>query len=105
MVEQLLAAGADVTAASNDGSTPSSIANDYGEYGVVAMLAAAKKRVQRMRSIAFAMGLQDRLGGASVVRGFDPEVLRMVIEFVYPPVDNVLEAEGEGEINSDSDSM
>ena len=39
---------------------------------------------------------------ASVVRGLDPELLRMVVELVYPPVDNVLEAEGE--INSDTDS-
>ena len=37
-----------------------------------------------------------------MVRGLDPELLRMVVELVYPPVDNVLEAEGE--INSDSDS-
>ena len=36
------------------------------------------------------MGLQERLGAASEVRVLDPDLLRMVVELVYPPVDNVL---------------
>ena len=79
VVEQLLAAGADTAAAANNGSTPRSIAQDRG---VLATFVAAEEKAQRLRSIALAMGLQERLGAASVVRGLDPEVLRMVVERV-----------------------
>ena len=98
VVERLLAAGADGAAAADDGSTPRSSAHG----AALAMLVAVEEEAQRLRSIAFAMGMQERLGAASVVRRLDPELLRMVVEHVYPPVDNVLEAEGE--IKSDSDS-
>ena len=101
VVEQLLSAGADGAAAANNGSTPRSIAQRKGG-AVLAMFVAAEEEAQRLRSIAFAMGLQERLGAASVVRGLDPELLHMVDELAYPPVDNVLEAEGE--ISSDFDS-
>ena len=37
---------------------------------------------ERERSVAFAMGHQERLGAASLVRGLKPEVLRMVLELV-----------------------
>ena len=105
MVEQLLAAGADGAAAADDGlqwlhaevagnngSTPRSIAQGRGG-GVLAMFVA----VEEAHSIAFAMGLKERLGAASVVRGLDPDLLRMVVELVYPPVDNVLEAENDSD--------
>ena len=88
-MEQLLAAGADGAAAANNGSTPRSIAQGRGGE-VLAMFVAAEEEAQRLRSIAFAMGLQERLGAASVVRGLDPELLHMVVELVFPPVDNVL---------------
>ena len=83
VVKQLLAAGADGAAAADDGSTPKSIA--HGD-GTLAMFVAA----EQLRSIAFAMGLQERLGAASVVRRLDPDLLHMVVELVHPPVDNVL---------------
>ena len=83
VVKQLLAAGADGAAAADDGSTPRSIAHGRG---VRSMFTAARK----LRSIAFAMGLQERLGAASVVRRLDPDLLHMVVELVHPPVDNVL---------------
>ena len=86
VVEQLRAAGADGAAAADDGSTPRSIAQDDE---VLAMLVAAEDEVKRLRIIAFAMGLKERLGAASVVRGLEPELMRMVVELVYPPVDNV----------------
>ena len=89
VVEQLLVAGADGAAAANDGSTPKSIAQAFGGE-VLPMFVAAEEKAQQLRSIAFAMGLQERLGAASVVRGLGPELLRMVVEIVYPPVDNVL---------------
>ena len=56
-----------------------------------------------MRSIAFAMGSQERLGAASVVQGLDLDLLRMVVERVFPPVDNVLQAEGEINIDYNSE--
>ena len=77
---QLLAAGA-------DGVAPRAAARVRGE--VSAMFVAAEEEAQRLRSIAFAMGLQERLGAASVVGGLEPDLLRMVVERVYPP-DNVL---------------
>ncbi|KAJ1489913.1 hypothetical protein T484DRAFT_1778803 [Baffinella frigidus] len=101
VVQQLLAAGADGAAEDEEGTTPRSIAQGRGGE-VLAMFVAAEEKAQRLRSTAFAMGLQERLGAASAMRELDPELLRMVVELVYPPVDNVLEAEGE--INSDSDS-
>ena len=98
----LVKAGADVAAAADDGSTPRSVAQDHGN---LAMFVAAEEEAQRLReerTIAFAMGLQERLGAASVVWVLEPELLRMVVELVYSSVGNVLEVEGE--INSDSDS-
>ena len=89
MVEQLLAGGADGAASADDGSTPKFIALVLGGR-FLAMFVAAEEKAQRLRSIALAMGLQERLGAASVVRGLEPELLRMVVEIVYPPVDNVL---------------
>ena len=85
VVEKLLAAGAEGAAAASDGSTPRSIAQGDG---VLAMFVAAAEEAQRLReerSIAFAMGLQERLGAASVVRGLKTELLRMVVERVPPP--------------------
>jgi len=54
------------------------------------MLACAAKMVallravatERARCIAFAMGLRERLGAASLVRALDPEVVRMVLDQV-----------------------
>ena len=93
VVEQLLAAGAAGAAAANHGTTPKDLAEDRGGE-CLAMFVAAEEKVH---SIAFAMGLQERLGAVSVVRGLDPDLLRMVVELAYPPVDNVLEAEGDSD--------
>ena len=37
---------------------------------------------ERARGVAFAMGLEERLGAGSRVRLLDPEVVRMVLAFV-----------------------
>ena len=37
---------------------------------------------ERVRSVAFAMGLHERLGAKSLVRPLQPEVLRMVLHLV-----------------------
>ena len=47
---------------------------------VVALLRAVA--AQRARSVAFAMGLQERLGAKSLVSPLQPEVLRMVLHLV-----------------------
>ena len=39
-------------------------------------------QVEQARSIAFAMGLQERLGAASLLRALDPELVRMVLDLV-----------------------
>ena len=72
VVRILVEAGADISAVDNDGDTPSDLADDP----VKEVLTAA----EQARSLAFAMGLQERLGAASLVRGLDPEVVRMVLE-------------------------
>ena len=47
---------------------------------VIPVLAATEQaRRYQANAMAFAMGLQDRLGAASVVRGLDAEVVRLVI--------------------------
>jgi len=58
---------------------------------------AAEEEAQRLRSIAFAMGLQERLGSASAVGGVGTQLLRMVVELVYPPVDSYSAVGEEGE--------
>ena len=77
MVRILLDAGADVTARDSDQQTPRDLATLHPE--VVAMLRA--EELMR-RSMAFAMGHQERLGVASWVLRLDPELLRMVLDLV-----------------------
>ena len=72
----LLDAGADVTARDSDQRTPRDLATLHPE--VVAMLRAE----ELMRSVAFAMGHQERLGVASWVLRLDPELVRMVLDLV-----------------------
>ena len=64
----------------NDGVSCAFIASQNGHLEALRMLIEADE-VQVRRSIAFAMGLQERLGAASVVRWLEPGVLRMVAEF------------------------
>ena len=39
-------------------------------------------QVEQARSMAVAMGLQERLGAASLVRALDQELVRMVVELL-----------------------
>jgi len=108
VVELLLAAGADAAAAADSGSTPRSIAHGAAREIFVAL----EEKAHRLRKIAFAMGLQERLGAASVVQGLDPKLLRMAVEPEF--LRTVVESDemqawrllfgAEGEFNSDSDS-
>ena len=49
-------------------------------FEIVAMLQA--EALRRAKSVAFAMGQQERLGAGSRVRGLDPGVVRIVLEQV-----------------------
>jgi len=78
-IQILLGAGADMAARDWFGRTPRTIAEeDDALHEVAAILLAA----ERERSVAFAMGHQERLGAASLVRGLEPEVVRMVLDLV-----------------------
>ena len=90
VVRMLLEEGADVAA--RDANGRSALTRASAKLGtcplgmlervrqMVALLEAAEQaRRHEANAMAFAMGLQDRLGAASVVRGLDAEVVRMVI--------------------------
>ena len=77
-VKILLDAGADTLARNLQGRTPRDLAEMGAFHEIVATLLAA----ERERSVAFAMGHQERLGVASLVRGLEPDVLRMVLDLV-----------------------
>jgi len=77
LVRILLDAGADVVARDGDQKMPRDLATLHPE--VVAMLRAEELL---RRSMAFAMGHQERLGAASWVLRLDPELVRMVLDLV-----------------------
>ena len=93
VVRMLLEAGADVAAKDATGRSALTRASEMlgmsGTYlpgqmervrQMVGLLEAAEQaRRYEANAMAFAMGLQDRLGAASVVRGLDAEVVRMVV--------------------------
>jgi len=75
VVQMLLDNGADHQSKAHDGRTPESIAT-YPR--VAAILKEVAER--RARSVAFAMGQDERLGALSLVRALDPGVLRMILD-------------------------
>ena len=77
VVSLLLDANADMAAGNSDDDTPLQCAAAGGHQNVVRMLLVA---AEQARSVAFAMGNQERLGAASLVRGLEPGVLRMVLD-------------------------
>ncbi|KAJ1490923.1 ankyrin repeat-containing domain protein [Baffinella frigidus] len=90
VARMLLYAGADIAAITGYGATALTLALEALANSpplqmerireVVDVLQAAEQaRRYEANAMAFAMGLQERLGAASVVRGLDTEVLRMVI--------------------------
>ncbi|KAJ1492938.1 ankyrin repeat-containing domain protein [Baffinella frigidus] len=80
MVRMLLDAGADGVVKSSEEMTPLDVALDLSHHEVAALLRAVARR--RATCIAFAMGLQERLGAESPVGALEPEVVRMVLEQV-----------------------
>ena len=61
------------------GRTAEEIATANGNVEVAVILSAEAERL-RVRRVAFAMGLHDRLGAGSIVRALDPEVVRLVLQ-------------------------
>ena len=78
--ELLLAKGADVSATSCAGQTPRQLATFCSHHQIEAMIEAGE--VSRAKELAFAMGLQERLGAASCVNVLDEGVVRLVLEHV-----------------------
>ena len=78
--ELLLAKGADVSATSCSGQTPRQVATRCSHLQISAMIEA--EEVSRAKELAFAMGLQERLGAASCVNVLDEGVVRLVLEHV-----------------------
>jgi hypothetical protein len=78
VVQVLIHYGADVLARTDDGQTAQDLATSAGHVAVVAMIQT--ETLPRAKGVAFAMGLQERLGEASRVKSLDNELLRMVLE-------------------------
>ena len=78
VVQVLIHYGADVLAHTDDGQTAQDLATSAGHVAVVAMIQT--ETLPRAKGLAFAMGLQERLGEASRVKSLDNELLRMVLE-------------------------
>jgi len=79
----LLAKGADVSAKNCDGKTPRELATmitSLTRLQIAAMIEA--EEMSRAKWLAFAMGLQERLGAASCVNVLDEGVARLVLEHV-----------------------
>ena len=79
MVRLLIYKGADVELETNDGQTAEDIATANGNVQIAVKLRAEAERL-RVRRVAFAMGLHDRLGAGSIVQRLDPGVLRIVLQ-------------------------
>jgi hypothetical protein len=80
MVRLLIHKGADIESDTNVfGRNAEEIATANGNVEVAVILRAEAERL-RVRRVAFAMGLHDRLGAGSIVRALDPEVVRLVLQ-------------------------
>jgi len=80
MVRLLIHKGADIESDKNVfGRNAEGIATLNGNVEVAVILRAEAERL-RVRRVAFAMGLHDRLGAGSIVRALDPEVVRLVLQ-------------------------
>jgi len=86
--DKLADGGVDIFAKTDAGETAQQLAKLNAHHAaratspyhqIVAMLEVAARQP---KSVAFAMGLHPRLGVGSKVMGFDPELLRMVLELV-----------------------
>ena len=86
MVGLLIHKGADIESKTNaldGGGTAEEIATAFAHVEVAGILRAEAERQAerlRVRQVAFAMGLHDRLGAGSIVQRLDPEVLRIVLQ-------------------------
>ena len=80
MVLMLIEHGADVSSTNNFGDTPQDLATSHSHLKVAAILKA--EAVSRAKRVAFAMGLQGRLGAGSWVHALDAEMVRKVLERV-----------------------
>ena len=83
VVRLLIHKGADLQSQNIAGATAEDDATANGNVEIAVILRAEAERQAerlRVRQVAFAMGLHDRLGAGSIVRALDPEVLRIVLQ-------------------------
>ena len=78
LVRILIHHGGDVLARTNNGDTAKDWATRAAHHAVVEVFQT--ETLPRAKGVAFAMGLQERLGEASRVKSLDNELLRMVLE-------------------------
>jgi hypothetical protein len=76
MCRLLIQCGADVEARDVDGQTAEEFVKGVSRDEITLLL--RNEAVRRSQCLAFAMGQHERLGAMSVIRSFDPEVVRMV---------------------------
>lgn len=83
VVRQLLESGADVSITDNEGATAGDLLpHSQSEQHTEARGVLETEMRERANSFAFMMGHHPRLGVSSRVRDMDPEVLRMVLNYV-----------------------
>jgi len=83
VVRLLIHKGADLQSQNIAGATAEDDATANGNVEIAVILRAEAERQAerlRVRQVAFAMGLHDRLGAGSIVQVLDPEVLRIVLQ-------------------------
>ena len=79
MILMLIEHKADVFSTDNFGNTPQDVATSHSHPHVATILKAGAVRA---KCVAFAMGLQGRLGAGSWVHALDAEMVRKVLEQV-----------------------
>ena len=79
-VQHLIQFKADVSATDDHGRNAIYYAMQHSHYAVAEVL--EEETITREKCVAFAMGHHQRLGVASAMSEFDPELLRMVLECV-----------------------
>ena len=78
LVRVLIHYGGNKMALTNDGQTAEDLATSGGHDAVVQVIQT--ETLPRAKGLAFAMGLHERLGEASIVKPLDPELLRMILQ-------------------------
>ena len=80
IAEHLLKRGASIEIKAKSGRTASETADMYGNAEMSNMIKA--EGIRRAKCEGFCMGLDQRLGGNSLIRVLDEGVVRMIVDYV-----------------------